>query len=90
MSKIKFEVREVDAWKYDDFWEWNTSYFIGTFTTSAKNEKRAFTNFLRKHGIVFKVNRTLIDTQDGGGIYEIIDRKTKEPLYAAIFQEATP
>lgn len=89
MKKISFEVREIDSWLYDGAWEWNTSYFIGIFATSAKNEKRAFTNFLKKRGIVFKVNRTLIETEDGGAIYEIIDRKTKEPLYAAIYREAT-
>ena len=24
-----FEVREIDAWMYDDCWNWNTSYFLG-------------------------------------------------------------
>lgn len=79
---MKFEVREIDAWMEDNNWTWNTSFFVGTFTTNAKDEKRAFCNFLRKHGIIFKVNRTLIDFD--GSIYEIVDRKTKEPLFAAI------
>lgn len=79
---MKFEVRGIDAWMDCDNWTWNTSFLVGTFTTKAKNEKRAFCNFLRKNGIVFKVNRTLINFD--GDVYEIIDRKTKEPLYAAI------
>lgn len=79
---MKFEVREIDAWMDCDGWTWNTSYLVGHFTTNAKNEKRAFCAFLRKNGIAFKINRTLIDFD--GDVYEIIDRKTKEPLYAAI------
>lgn len=85
-NKYTFEVREIDGIMYDDCWIWNTSYLIGYFTTSAKNVKRAFTDYLRKqHNISFKLNRTIIeDEQD---IITIIDRKTKEPLFAAIYRE---
>ena len=86
-KKYTFEVRQVDAWFYDDSWTWNTSYFIGKMTTSAKDEKRAFIRFLNKKGIYFKKNRTIIDVQDGGSILEVQDRKTKEPLFAAIYCE---
>jgi len=82
---MKFEVREIDGWRDIDGWSWNSSFFLGNFITNAKTvkgEKRAFCNFLRKRGIVFKKNRTLIDFD--GAVYEIIDRKTKEPLFAAI------
>ena len=79
---MKYEVREIDALRDDDGWIWNTSYHIGEFTTRAKNEKRAFCAYLKKRGVVFKVNRTLIDFD--GDVYEIVDRKTGEPLYAAI------
>jgi hypothetical protein len=34
------------------------------------------------HGITFKANRTRTETD--GSVFEIIDRKTKEPLFAAI------
>lgn len=80
---MKFEVREIDAWMDEDGWSWNTSYFLGNFETHAKNEKRAFCNYLRStRGIVFKKNRTRI--LDDGFVYEIVDRKTGEPLFAAI------
>ena len=79
---MKYEVREIDAMHDGESWYWNSSYHMGEFTTRAKNEKRAFCDFLRKNGIVFKVNRTLIDFD--GDVYEILDRKTKEPLFAAI------
>ena len=85
MKKFKFEIREIDAWNYgeDEGWIWNTSYHMGDMVTSAKNEKRAFTSWMKKHaGITFKPNRTLIEYD--GDVYTIIDRKTKEPLFAAI------
>ena len=82
MNKIKFEIREIDAWNYDGEWTWNTSYHMGDMVTSANNEKRAFTKWLKNHGITFKLNRTLIEYD--GDAYTIVDRKTKEPLFAAI------
>ena len=85
MKKFKFEIREIDAWNYgeEEGWIWNTSYHMGDMVTSAKNEKRAFTGWMKKHaGITFKPNRTLIEYD--GDAYTIIDRKTKEPLFAAI------
>lgn len=80
--KTRFEVREIDGWFDGDGWYWNTSFSMGNFETSAKNEKRAFMDYLKKRGISFKLNRTLIEFD--GDIYSVIDRKTKEPLFAAI------
>ena len=87
-NKNTFEIRQVEAWiDPDSGWYWNSSYFIGNMTTSAKDEKRAFTRYLKKQGIVFFKGKTIIDVQDGGSILEIQDRKTKEPLFAAIYKE---
>lgn len=81
--KTRFEIRQVDAWHDGIWWTYNTSYKLGEMLTSAKNEKKAFANYLKnKHGIVFKKNRTRIEFD--GDIYEITDRKTGEPLFAAI------
>ena len=80
---MKFEIRQLDCYMYDDDWTWNESYLLGTMETKAQNEKRAFTQWMKNHaGITFKPNRTLIDFD--GDCYTIIDRKTKEPLFAAI------
>ena len=80
---MKFEIRQLDCYMYDDDWTWNESYSLGTMETKAQNEKRAFTQWMKNHaGITFKINRTLIDFD--GDCYTIIDRKTKEPLFIAI------
>ena len=86
-GKIKFEIREIDAWNYgeEEGWIWNTSYNMGEMVTNAKDEKKAFTAWMKHHlGISFKPNRTLIEYE--GDCYTIIDRKTKEPLFIAIPQ----
>lgn len=83
MKKYEFEIRQLDSWgnKIDGY-EINTSYLMGTLETRAQNEKRAFTKWLAKNGIVFKKNRTRIEFD--GDCYTIIDRKTYEPLFIAI------
>lgn len=83
-KKISFEIREIDAWNYDEEgWIWNTSYHLGDMITSAKDERKAFTAWMKRHmGITFKLNKTLVEYD--GDAYIIIDRKTKEPLFAAI------
>ena len=84
-KKYSFEIRQIDALNYgeDEGWIWNTSYNMGEMVTKAKDEKKAFTAWMKRHlGISFKSNRTLIEYD--GDVYTIIDRKTKEPLFAAI------
>ena len=81
--KYSFEIRQLDCWCYGGDWTQNTSYLIGTMETGAKDEKRAFVRYLnRKHGIIFKRNRTRIEFD--GDCYTIVDRKTGEPLFIAI------
>ena len=80
----KFEVRRVEAWSSPEGWDYNYVWSMRTFKTRSKNERKAFTGYLaRKFGIVFKKNRTRIEFD--GDNYTIIDRKTKEPLFDAIF-----
>lgn len=89
-----YEIREIDAWsEYDDpddpeempAWIWNTSYRLGEFTT-AGDVPRAFRRALARMGITFYRGRTV--TEYDGDVYEICDRATHEPLFAAIPQEA--
>lgn len=83
-TEAKFEIRQLDAWgNAKDGYEINNSYYMGEMVTKAQDERRAFTAWMKKHvGITFKPNRTLIEYD--GDVYTIIDRKTKEPLFAAI------
>ena len=88
--KYKYEVRQVEAWADgDDGWSWNQSWHMGYFYTRCETRKgiaRAFAKYLKvRHKITFKRNRTLIE--GNFDLLEIIDRKTHEPLFAAIWKE---
>lgn len=84
-----YEVREIDAWADADdpeeapAWIWNTSYRLGEFTTIG-DVPRAFRRALANLGITFYAGRTR--TEYNGDVYEIVDRKTRQPLFAAIPQ----
>lgn len=80
-----YEVREVDAYLYDDSWTYNDTHPLGTFTT-AGDPARAFRRYLKTHhGVTFYRGRTV--TEYDGDVYEICDRATRQPLFAAIPQE---
>lgn len=81
----RYEIREIDALAYDDGWTYNTTYYLGEFTT-AGDVPRAFRRALAKMGIQFYRSRTV--TEYDGDVYEIVDRATREPLFAAIPKEA--
>lgn len=81
-----WEIRHVDALPDDeDGWTYNTMYRLGTFTSAAANPTKAFRAALARMGIRFHRGRTV--TVYDGDVCEIIDRKTGEPLFAAIPQE---
>ena len=90
--KYRFEIREIDAWTEpspDDpndtrpAWTWNSSFYLGEMKTAAENLPRALAAWLKKtRGIVFYPAR--VRYSDDGSIVEIQDRKTGEPLIAAI------
>lgn len=83
--RTAYEIRQIDAVMYDDEWIYNTTYRLGTFTSAAANPAKAFRVALARLGIRFYRGR--VRTEYDGDVYEIIDRKTGMPLFAAIPQE---
>ncbi len=80
-----YEVRQVDAYLYDDCWTYNETWHLGSFTTAVADVPRAFRAALRRLGVTFHRGRTV--TEYDGDVYEIVDRATREPLFVAIPQE---
>ena len=81
--KYEYEIREIDAWADPESgWTWNTSYLVGKIAT-AGDPKRAMMREIRKrYGVTCKRGMCRIEYQ--GDIYELQNRKTGEPYYAAI------
>lgn len=81
-----YEIRRIDAWNDPESgWIYNTTYRLGSFTTAAQDERRAFYRALNRLGVRFY--RGMVRAVDDEDIIEIIDRKTAEPLFVAIPQE---
>ena len=85
-----YEIRQIDAWAdYDDpddpdempGWTYNETWNLGTFTTTG-DPARAFRRALARLGVTFYRGRTA--TEYDGDIYEIVDRATRQPLFAAV------
>ena len=79
-----YEIRQIDAYMYDGEWTYNTTYRLGDFATASADVPRAFRRALANLGITFFKGRTR--TEYDGDIYEIIDRETGAPMFAAIPQ----
>ena len=79
---MKFEIRQIDAWYDGEAWTYNESFRIGEFSTRAENVKRAFCRALHGLGVAFR--RGCVVVVDDGELLEIQDRKSGEPLFAAI------
>ena len=81
-SKYKYDVRQVDAIRDPDGgWISNASYHLGTLET-AGDTARALRRWLKRRGISFYRGRTRTETD--GDLFEITDRKTGQPLFAAV------
>lgn len=81
-KKYNYEIRQVEAWNSPDGWTYNQSWHTCYITTSAENLSKVFYNALKKNGITFKRGRTVCN--DFNDLLEIIDRKTKEPLFCMV------
>lgn len=81
-QKYTFEIRKVDAlMEEENCWYWNSSIHYGEYTTTADN-KRAFLNALHNLGIYCKRGKCRVI--EDGECWILEDRKTNEPLFAAI------
>ena len=84
-SRTAYEIRQIDAVMYDDEWIYNTTYRLGSFTTTAENPAKAFHAALARLGIRF--TRGATRTEYDGDVCEIVDRRDGMPLFCAIPQE---
>lgn len=85
-AREAYEIRQVDALAYDDGWTYNETWRLGSFATTSQDVPRAFRRALARLGISFHPGSTV--TEYDGDVYEICDRATRQPLFAAIPEEA--
>lgn len=82
MKKYNYEIRQVDAWRDVEGWTYNETWHLCDVKSGANDEKRLFLRSLHRRGITLKKGRTKVSYD--GSIWEVIDRKTLEPLFCMI------
>lgn len=78
----EYEIREVEAWHDGEGWYYNQTWKVCNVKSKAKDERRLFIDTLHKKGYWFRQGAIRIVYD--GGIYEVIDSKTAEPLFCMI------
>lgn len=83
---IRFELRSIDAWRYDGLWEWNASYQLedGLYFSESALTPRQICKALREWQYLAPTSTGRIRVYYDGDVYEIQNRKTGEPLLALI------
>lgn len=83
---FKFELRSIDAWRYDGLWEWNASYKLedGFYIAEHALNTRSLLQILRQADYLSNASKGKLTIWTDGDVYEIQNRKTGEPLLALI------
>lgn len=80
---MEFEIRKIEAINEEGKgWRLNTISPIGKFRTNATDQKRAFLYALHKTGYICKRGRMAVVFD--GKTYTVQDRRTGQPLFAAV------
>jgi len=86
---VNFTLLSIDAWRYDEGWTWNASYKIekGIFMHTDSITPRKICRFLRNSGFLSDSSkgRVAVDMHSeicDGYLIEILDKSTREPLFA--------
>ena len=83
-------VLSIDAWRYDDGWTWNNWFKVGTvepkdfraLTRSRAKTNRRMIRFFREHGYLSEGSKGRVAIEDDGYNVVVIDKGTREPLFA--------
>jgi hypothetical protein len=78
-------VLSIDGWRDGDGWQWNNWHSVGEFpNTSADmlDKPRALLRWFREAGYLADSSRGRVAIEDDGYNVVILDKDTREPLYA--------
>lgn len=80
----EFELSSIDAWRYDEGWNWNDSFIIeqGIVFHESALTPRKILKYLRKMKILSEESKGKVRVERIGNIFEIQNKNTDEPLFA--------
>jgi hypothetical protein len=83
--KMMYQLRSIDAWRYDGNWEWNNSFLIEENIYLADDTTpRELFKFMRRNGWLTDYSKGRVFMSYNGDIIEIQDRNNYQPLFAFI------
>jgi hypothetical protein len=76
-----FKILSIDAWgNEEDGYEWNNWHTVGELTEAQLNSSLA--SALISKGLLSPASKGKVGVEDDGYNYVIVDRLTREPLFA--------
>ena len=73
-----YELRVIDAWKYDDVWVWNESFRVRDVSILEGSEEAELLSYIAPE------ERKEVYVACDGDVYELRERETDEPLMALV------
>ena len=84
------QILSIDAWRDGDGWQWNNWFNAGEFPNELVeilDKPRSLFVWLRENGILSAHSAGRVALDDDGYNVVIIDKDTREPLYALAYGE---
>lgn len=73
-----YELRVIDAWKYDDVWVWNDSFRVRDVSILEGSEEKELLSYIAPE------ERKEVYVDCDGGVFELRERETDEPIMALV------
>lgn len=83
MNKKTYRILSIDAWREDNGWTWNNWFHVGDFDLPQfLDSNRKILQFMRESGYLTEYSKGRCAVDDDGYNVVILDRATREPLFA--------
>ena len=73
-----YELRVIDAWRYDDRWIWNISFRVRDVSILEGSEEAELLSYIAPE------ERAEVYVACDGDVYELRERETDEPIMALV------
>ena len=73
-----YELRVIDAWRYDDRWIWNISFRVRDVSILEGSEEAELLSYIAPE------ERAEVYVACDGDVFELRERKTDEPIMALV------
>lgn len=83
VQHLKYEIRTIKAWHDGDRWYYIRAEHVDNVEVRGEHVKEELLHFKRKNNYVHKQGSVVMENVDGS-MYELVVKKTGEPLMAFI------